>query len=479
MKNRKSTKRALTASIVSLVLCVAMLIGTTFAWFTSTASTKVNKIQAGNLKVDIVDEDGNSLQNTPLTWKKSSNAPKDEEILWEPGCTYELEPFYIKNDGNLALKYKIEITGITGDDKLNEVLDWTISEGTDKDSKFGTEYHLSAGQRSSEKFTISAYMRESAGNDYQNLSIDNVAVTVYATQYTEEYDSNDNQYDKDAEYATPVSTVDDLKAAVEAGENVVLQNDITTDETLKIPAGKEVIIDLNGKTVTSSKNFADANGGNLTLTGGTVKVTGVKTAVATATNNGSVVINGGTYINEKYIVLEATTGGEVTVNDGTFTSQESVGVALEKGRITINGGTFNAKDNFVIGTNGTTDWGKNEITINGGVFNGNITSVGYIACGVYVANNDTVNINGGTFNITDGVGVLMRAGNTTIGKDVVINLTNTGKITEGKIGDAKINIETPNYLVQDVRSGYPGVAAGFTITNNSTYELVTYNTTNN
>ena len=105
---------------------------------------------------------------------------------------------------------------------------------------------------------------------------------------------------------------------------------------------------------------------------------------------------------------------------------------------------------------------------------GHLVANNVFACGVYVANSDTVNINGGTFNITDGVGILMRAGNTTIGKNVVINLTNTGKVTEGKIGDATINITTPSYLVQDVRSGYPGATAGFTITNNSSYNLVSY-----
>lgn len=47
--NAKTTKRALFSSVLAIVLCLAMLIGTTFAWFTDTASTGVNKIQAGNL----------------------------------------------------------------------------------------------------------------------------------------------------------------------------------------------------------------------------------------------------------------------------------------------------------------------------------------------------------------------------------------------------------------------------------------------
>ena len=53
MNNKKTTKRALLSSVMAIVLCLAMLIGTTFAWFTDSASTAVNKIQAGNLKVDL------------------------------------------------------------------------------------------------------------------------------------------------------------------------------------------------------------------------------------------------------------------------------------------------------------------------------------------------------------------------------------------------------------------------------------------
>ena len=66
MTNRKSTKRALLGSVMAMVLCLAMLVGATFAWFTDTASTGVNKIQAGNLDVQLVDENGNSLEGKTL-----------------------------------------------------------------------------------------------------------------------------------------------------------------------------------------------------------------------------------------------------------------------------------------------------------------------------------------------------------------------------------------------------------------------------
>ena len=66
MKNTKTTKRALCSALLALVLCVAMLMGTTFAWFTDSASTAVNKIQAGTLDVQLLAEDGTSLEGQTL-----------------------------------------------------------------------------------------------------------------------------------------------------------------------------------------------------------------------------------------------------------------------------------------------------------------------------------------------------------------------------------------------------------------------------
>ena len=105
MTNRKSTKRALLGSVMAMVLCLAMLVGATFAWFTDTASTGVNKIQAGNLDVvlEMQNADGKwvSAEGKTLDFVKAADA-KGEAILWEPGCTYELPALRIRNNGNLA-----------------------------------------------------------------------------------------------------------------------------------------------------------------------------------------------------------------------------------------------------------------------------------------------------------------------------------------------------------------------------------------
>ena len=228
MTNRKSTKRALLGSVMAMVLCMAMLVGATFAWFTDTASTNVNKIQAGNLDValEMQNADGKwvSAEGKTLDFVKAADA-KGEAILWEPGCTYELPALRIRNNGNLALKYKVAITGINGSAKLNTVIDWTIG-----DVAMGTEQHLAAGE--SNAFTIKGHMWESAGNDYMNESIDGIAITVVATQDTVESDSFNNTYDANATY--PVVAVGDVNTD---GDTVL--KDKEEDHTIQVtvPAG--------------------------------------------------------------------------------------------------------------------------------------------------------------------------------------------------------------------------------------------------
>ena len=238
MKTRKSTKRALLLSVCSIMLCLVMLIGTTFAWFTDTASTAVNTIQSGTLDIELLADDGvTSLEGKTLTWKKAE-AGKEQEILWEPGCTYELQPVVIKNAGNLALKYKLQITGIKGDAKLNEAIEWTI-EGASLDG----ERPLLPG--ASEKLTIKGHMKKEAGNEYQGLTIDGIGITVYATQYTHEYDSYGNQYDKDASRGTAYYTLAEFNALSE------------------IPADVDTVyVNMNGVSlkdglVIGNKNLAD------------------------------------------------------------------------------------------------------------------------------------------------------------------------------------------------------------------------------
>ena len=226
MTNRKCTKRALLGSVMAMVLCLAMLVGATFAWFTDTASTGVNKIQAGNLDVAL------EMQNADGKWVSAEGKTLDfvkaaagEQVLWEPGCTYTLPELRVVNNGNLALKYKVAITGINGSAKLNEAIEWTIG-----DVAMGAEQHLAAGE--SNAFTIKGHMKESAGNEYMNESIDGIAITVVATQDTVESDSFGKDYDAGAEY--PVVAVANVNTN---GDTVLKDKEEDHAIQVTVPAG--------------------------------------------------------------------------------------------------------------------------------------------------------------------------------------------------------------------------------------------------
>ena len=207
MKNSKSIKRALVSSALSILMCVAMLIGTTFAWFTDIASTGVNKIQAGTLDVDIVDKNGDSLDGKSLSFRDANDST---DILWEPGATFNLDSFKIVNKGNLAFKYKVIISGVNGNAKLLEAIDFFVKIGDAEkvaladwdgillpEGKTDTTDNEVVG--ATDLITISGHMKEEAGNEYQGLSIDGIGITVVATQYTYENDSFGNEYDASAE----------------------------------------------------------------------------------------------------------------------------------------------------------------------------------------------------------------------------------------------------------------------------------------
>ena len=431
---RTSVKRSLLVSAIALTLTAALLIGSTFAWFTSTASTGVNKIQAGNL--DVVLEmctDGTnweSAEGKTLTFKTTDNRAADQ-ILWEPGCTYELPQLRVANKGNLALKYKIQITGIQGDAKLNEVIDWTINDAAID----LTEGHLTAGQQG-DAFTIKGHMKEKAGNEYQGLSIDGIGITVCATQDTVENDSFNNTYDKDAEYPISVTTGDELQAIVSnatAPVNIVLANDITTNNFV-IPADKDVTLDLNGRTVTNAGSHTILNKGHLTLTDSSADKSGQiislkgNTAALRNGDNAVCVVEGGTISRDgadgnTWHVVE--NFGKMTFNGGEVVLKNGNGFAITNGWNYFDPGAstthavmeINAleldTDSSGIKNCRYGDLTVNDVTVTStgywalsndylgtAVINGgNLTSTSFKA----VSNGAAMTVNGGTFDGTEGL----------------------------------------------------------------------------
>ena len=270
MNESTKTKKALRGSLFALFLCIVLLIGTTFAWFTDTASTGVNKIQSGNLDVALQMQkaDGSwvSAEGQTLTFKTKDNRAA-EDILWEPGCRYELPALRVVNNGNLALKYKIKVTGIKGDEKLNEVIDWTIG-GVNIEE----EQHLRAGDESA-AMTIQGHMQESAGNEYQGLTIKGISITVYATQDTVEYDSIDNTYDENALYNESVDGKTFTgKTTINTGIAVTKPNGIAvkaigSDADVTITGGT-----FDGGSGGNNQCIHVANGATVTIKGGTFTV---------------------------------------------------------------------------------------------------------------------------------------------------------------------------------------------------------------
>ena len=310
MNNKRATKRALLTSVMALVMCVVMLVGTTFAWFTDTASTGVNKIQAGNLDVALEMNTGTkenpnweNAEGKTLQFKKAAGAPANEQVLWEPGCRYQLPELRVVNNGNLALKYKIQITGIQGSAKLNEVIDWTMTMGS-QDFVLSSEHSLAAktgdNGTASEPIVIKGVMQTTAGNEYQGLSIDGIGITVYATQDTVENDSFGPDYDKNARYYS------DEPAVVDGGSATFTGN-IAGDGAwgvIQAKSGAQVSINANVSAEESEDHYAMA-----------VYATGAGTKVTISGGNFTQEITG---TDPQYDMIYASGGAKIVITGGTF-----------------------------------------------------------------------------------------------------------------------------------------------------------------
>lgn len=226
----KSKKSALLLSFTSLLVCFAMLVGSTFAWFTDTATTGVNKIVSGKLKVDLVAADGETSltgEGGKLYWTQKVVGENGEELkavetedlpLWEPGVNFLTQGFKIANKGNLALKWKVEVNkGTTTANEKNadllKVIDFYVVTESENGAQEATELAVFEGQLkdgntvSTDTYYIKGHMQEEAGNDYQGLTLDGITVTVYATQLNHENDSIGPDYDEGAEYPASAAAI--------------------------------------------------------------------------------------------------------------------------------------------------------------------------------------------------------------------------------------------------------------------------------
>lgn len=263
--------------------------------------------------------------------------------------------------------------------------------------------------------------------------------------------------------ALEVATETELKNCISDGGECVLKNNITASSITvdKVTApfiivdGKNVILDLNGKTLTAA--VIATNKANLTIkdsgSNGLIEIDGEKLKGVSARLGSKVTLESGSINSIKDCgvgVNEAT----FIMNGGKITAQEFGIIYHNNAKITINSGTIETKDNIAIGDNGTAGWGGNVVNVNGGNLVSNIVSAGFISCGIYNSNDTTLTVKSGV-KITandGGAGIVIRGGKVTIAKDVIDNMV-TGT-TEGKVGDSK-RVIVAGKVVKDYASNYP------------------------
>ncbi len=311
--HKSQTKRALLTSVLALVLCVAMFASSTYAWFTDTASTGVNKITSGNLDVKLEYSTDNE------NWKPAEGVDGIFSTdKWEPGYT-QVVYFKVANAGALAFKYYVT-TNISSETegknlegnpfKLSDYLQFGIIEVTkafaDRDAaraaiktatKFGA---IQTGASSLETgksatFAMVVWMPEDTDNDANHNGVNkpeiNFGVSIVATQLANESDSFNNQYDKDALFSNERLATNDselIAALNEALTNPVIDTIILNGNfgATKLPAGtKGVTLVTNSNATMESLNLNGAK--NVTVDGLTFDAAKAATVYSNASVGGN------------------------------------------------------------------------------------------------------------------------------------------------------------------------------------------------
>ncbi len=371
MTKKKLTKRALLLSALSLLMCVSMLIGSTYAWFTDSVTSGNNKIIAGNLDIgvyyaypsDVVNGDIPDENWKPVTADKSLF---NKDALWEPGYT---EAVFLKfeNEGTLALQYQLqvdilkEVIGKTKDGadiQLSNYInayacnsfqwDYTYYLFTERNDAtnpagapnpyYDTLYNAANGKVNTPNnenplsldswqwldptettyATLVLWMPDDVGNEANHNGEDvpsiDLGISVVATQYTWEKDSFGDDYDKDANLPIIANSAESLLAALATGGKVKLENDVvipanllTNDASI---ASIPVGMYINKDTV------LDLNGHDIIMAdndAGCTVALFVKDADLTITGSGNIKQEG----HDDYL-LWAKGASTVTINDGVF-----------------------------------------------------------------------------------------------------------------------------------------------------------------
>ncbi len=415
MTKANSTKKALLSSAFAILICVAMLIGTTFAWFTDTASTGVNKIQAGNLDIEVKytldGENWNDLDGATDIFQKG---------LWEPGHT-EVVALKFKNNGNLALKYSInmnivdetagvnkfnqeyklsdylkvktlsqEASGI-GDicigmafSARNDGLGYTATANFKDATVLDHDLFLAPGEVGN-YLIMKVYMPETVGNEANAISTEkaasiNFGLNVVATQIPYEKDSFGNTYDKDATYPVIVSNQQQANDAITNATDKKVNISIASGQTITLDNGianegdksRDITFSGNGsQTVDAITNAVSAEGGQLNYQRGSSFTFENLTIQAGEGNFDGIVCNELTFkdctINGKLTLF-----GKATfincVFDNTMANQYSIWT-WGGTDVTFEGCTFNTNGKAILLYGGADGKNPTNLVVNNCIFN--------------------------------------------------------------------------------------------------------------
>ena len=345
---KQSVRRTLVMSVLALTLCIAMLAGSTFAWFTDSVVSGNNIIKTGTLDIDMQWADGKEDPAT-ATWNDASTGAIFNYDLWEPGYT-EVRHVKIINKGTLALQYQLQIAAEGEVSDLADVIDvyfldsatqitgrealpaakciGTLSQVLDGISNNAQGVLLPGenGMPNTASVTIALKMQESAGNEYQDKAIgSSFSVKLFATQYTYEEDSFDKEYDKDAKLPVFVNNLDDMKDALVSGGDVVMTEDLSAKSGELTMTGGTLDGDGNEIAFTSgssSKPILGTTGGtvqNITFNGTGSSVQGIGAGMTTANPlTEDLYINNVTVDGVMYAVIGTAQNVNVIVTDSTL-----------------------------------------------------------------------------------------------------------------------------------------------------------------
>ena len=173
-------KRTTIVRALSIVLCAVLSLSGAGVLITA-VSADGDSVQAGSVRVAFEMYQDNAWVDADGKTMEFSDPSGDGTVIWEPGCTYELPVLRICNQSEMDVKYTLNVSGICGDDQLNEVIEWYYVTDSGEEALGMISGTLAAGAVS-ETFTIRGHMKDDASNVYQGLSIDGISLTVAATQ---------------------------------------------------------------------------------------------------------------------------------------------------------------------------------------------------------------------------------------------------------------------------------------------------------